>query len=192
MMPRLRLVLALVALLASGCIAARPAATGHSALTLRDEIGHDETLAELAARAPLTVLVFFDADCPVLKAHDRRIRDMVNKYGARGVSFLAIVSEHDADMVHAREAVAQRSLHLTVLEDRAAALADSLGVEFASHSFVLDRTGAVLYSGAVDSDRTHMTSEAEHWLENAIDAALHERPIDKPETEPLGCPLRKH
>ena len=55
-------------------------------------------LAELVKRKRLTVLFFFSADCPVQKAHDARMRELIALYEPRGVSFAAIVSESGANL----------------------------------------------------------------------------------------------
>lgn len=162
-----------------------------SDIALRDEAGHEERLTDRAARSKLAVLVFFNADCPVQKAHDARLRELAQRYAPRGVAFAAVVSEAGADLAVERAAARSR-LDLPLLEDRGAALADALGVEFSTHAVVLGPDGSVLYSGGLDSDRTHLTPGADRWLERAIDAALAGRPVERARTEPLGCPLRKH
>jgi AhpC/TSA family len=177
---------------ASSGAASAQAPVAPAAAALRDDAGHDEPLAERAARSNLTVLFFFSSDCPVQKAHDARIRELVDAYGPRGVSFSAVVSEVGADMAAAREAAKQRGLGVPVLEDKGAVLADALGVEYSTHAVVLDRERHVLYSGGIDSDRTHLSANAERWLKLALDQSLEGKPVAKAKTEPLGCPLRKH
>ena len=185
-----RLASALLATLALACATPAQPVVVPSAIVLRDPNGHDERVLEQAARAPFYVLFFFSADCPVQKAHDERIRQIVEKYDR--VAFGAVVSDIGADIAVERAAAADRRLGVPVFEDRGAALADALGVEYSTHTVVLDRAGRVLYSGGIDSDRTYLSLNAERWLERALDAALAGRPIEKAKTEPLGCPLRKH
>ncbi|MBX3211559.1 MAG: redoxin domain-containing protein [Labilithrix sp.] len=166
--------------------------TAPASLSLRDEAGKDESLSERASRAPLTVLLFFSSDCPVQKAHDARIRELVDAYGPRGVAFSAVVSEVGADVAAERAAAKQRGLGVPVLEDKDAALADALDVEYSTHAVVLDRERRVLYTGGIDSDRTHLSPKSSRWLANALDEALAGKPVSRAKTEPLGCPLRKH
>lgn len=185
-----------IAALSIGCGATSPATATATATAPAQAVLHDaggaEALGARAARAPLTVLVFFTPDCPVQKAHDARLRAMVAAYAPRGVAFAAVDSDRGADMPAVRAEALRRGLDIPVLEDRDAAVADALGVEFSTHAVVLDRDGRVLYSGAFDSDRTHLTDKAEPYLARALDAALAGRPVEKARTEPLGCPLAKH
>ncbi len=160
---------------------AAPPVVAPADAVLRDASA-EETLAARAARAPLTVLVFFGPDCPVQKAHDARLRELVATYGPRGVSFAAVVTARSGEVT---------APSMPVLEDERAALANALGVAYSTHSIVLDRERRVLYSGAIDGDRTHLTPGAEPYLRNALEDALAGRAVAKPRTEPLGCPLEK-
>lgn len=160
-------------------------------VALQSETGA-EPLASLVSRQPLTVLLFFTAECPVQKAHDARTRELVSTYGPKGVTFAAVVSEAGADVPAEREDAKKRALNMPVFEDRNAALADALGVEYSTHVVLLDKERRVLYSGALDADRTHLTDGSERYLQNALDAALAGKVIGKARMEALGCPLRKH
>ncbi len=173
--------------IACGAPASAPSVGG---MALRDEGGHEVRVG--IGKTPVTVLLFFSADCPVQKAHDARVREIVQRYGPRGAAFFAVVSESGADVQAERAAARERGLDMPVLQDRDAAVADALGVEFSTHAVVLGPDGKVLYSGGIDSDRTHLTEGAERWLERAIEAGLEGRSPTKARTEPLGCPLRKH
>jgi hypothetical protein len=191
--PGLCLALALSTLACGGASSGATATTAASVanVALRDDGDQAIPLSTLTARSKLTVLVFFDSDCPVQKAHDARLRELVETYGPREVAFYAVVSDAGANMTAERSAAKERSLP-AVLEDRGAALADALGVEYSTHSVVLDRNANVLYSGGVDSDRTHLSPSRERWLEQAIVAATAGKPVARTKAEPLGCPLRKH
>jgi hypothetical protein len=128
----------------------------------------------------------------VQKAHDARLRDLVAAYAPRGVGFAAVDAETGTDAAADRAELRRRGLSIPLLEDRGAALADALGVEYSTHVVVLAPDRRVLYSGAFDGDRTHLTATGEPYLKEALDAALAGKPVGKARTEPLGCPLRKH
>lgn len=184
-------ILLLVCALASPALACgRAASPPAGQAVLADERG-EETLAARASHAPLTVLVFFSPDCPVQKAHDGRLRELSERYGPRGVAFAAVVSEPGSDMSTVRAEARRRGLAMPVLEDRGAAVADALGVEFSTHAVVLDHDGRAIYSGAIDSDRTHLREDAQPYLARALEEALAGKPVAKARTEPLGCPLAK-
>ncbi len=184
--------LVLVAFLAGcGSTPAPSAPTSPASAVLVDETGKSAALSEHANKGGLTVLLFFTPECPVQKAHDTRMRELVDAYGPRGVKFLAIASEASSNIAAERDE-AKRRTGMPLLEDKGAALADALGVEYSTHVVLLDEEQNVAYSGALDGDRTHLTDSAERYLKDAIDAKLAKRPVAKAKTEALGCPLRKH
>lgn len=151
-----------------------------------------DSVAEVAAQKKLTVLLFFSSDCPVQKAHDGRLRDIAAKYEAKGVGFHAVVSEAGANYAADKEELTKRGLTMPMIEDKDAKIADALGVEYSTHVVVLDPKRHVLYSGGIDSERSHVTPTFDHHLENALDDALSGSAVRKAKTEALGCPLKKH
>ena len=165
-----------------------PQAKDVSDVTL-DEGGRSERVGELAALQPFTVLFFIAPACPVQKAHEARLRALVEAYRERGVAFAGVSSEVDADPTEDRARGAR--LGVPLFNDRGAKLADAVGAEYSTHTVILDRGGRVLYSGGFDSQRTHMTDAATFYVKDALDAALAGAPIPKARTEALGCPLRK-
>lgn len=192
----LRSLAALCSLVAvvTGCgtlASSAPSASAPSAIRaidLRDEAGSSVRLGELVARSKLTILFFFDAECPVQKSHDARLRELMSTYGPRGTAFFGVVSDVGDDVPAVRAVAKQRGLP-PLLEDRGAQLARTLDVEFSTHAVVLGQDARVLYSGGIDSDRSHLSADRQRWLENAIQDALAGRPIAKARTEALGCPL---
>jgi hypothetical protein len=186
----------LASLVANGFACAGKAGPPPKTATAPEVVLHsdsaDAPLDELVHRGRLTVLLFFSAECPVQKAHDARTRELASLYEAKGVTFAAVVSEAGANLAGERDDARRRGLTMPVLEDRGATLADALGVEYSTHVVLLDRDRRVLYSGAVDADRTHLTDTSERYLRDAIEATLSGGPVKQPRVEALGCPLRKH
>jgi hypothetical protein len=152
-----------------------------------------ERLLDRVKQSKLTVAVFFASHCPIQRMHDERLRTLAATYGPRGVTFIGVISEIDASLATESEAARSRDLPFAVvLGDRGASLADALGVEYSTHAVLFDRDGRVLYSGALDSDRAHITASAKPYLRDALEAALTGAPVPIARTEALGCPLQKH
>lgn len=197
------LLVVLVVLFVAGCApsagpATAPTDTSNAAstppipdVTLQGDADTPTPLGDLLAKKPWTVFLFFTSDCPVQKAHDARFREIVTAYEGKGVTFALISADAGAEASTEREEARKRLLPALYV-DKGAVLADALGVEYSTHAVVFDRQRRVLYSGAIDSDKTHMKSASERYLKNALDDAIAGRPIRKAKTEALGCPLRKH
>ena len=154
------------------------------------DVAPDDVRA-LGRGAPLTVVFFFSAHCPCQSAHDPRLRVLYERYAPRGVRFVAIDSEATAATdVDAREAKA-RGYAFPIVSDPDGAFADELGAEFATFTVVVDDHGRVVYRGGIDSDRSHLTDDAQPWLDDALGALIAGKTPRITESKPLGCALQR-
>lgn len=143
-----------------------------------------------AQSARLTVLVFFSRHCHCLDAHEPLLRAIAGAYGPRGVTFSMVDSEIGASVERDEAEASVRGYTFPILIDPGARLAGRLGAEYATYSVVVDATGRVRYRGGIDTDKTHPTSDATPYLENAIDDLLAGRAPRVPEGKTLGCALQ--
>jgi peroxiredoxin len=169
--------------------ATRPAPIPDLALPGSDGAPH--RLADLVRAAPLTIIVFFSADCPCQRAHDARLRDLFAAYRPRGVDLVAVDSEATAAPAADRDEARARGYAFPLLSDPGGAVADALGAVYATYAVVIDAGGRVRYRGGIDSDRSHVTPDAAPWLRDALDRLLAGREPDPAETTSLGCALRR-
>lgn len=149
------------------------------------------SLREIAARAPLTVLVFFSGHCPCQTAHDERLVALDARYAPRGVQFYAIDSEVGATADRDRAEAARRRYRFPILTDDGATIATAVGAESATYTLVVDRVGAIRYRGGIDSDRTHLTPAATPYLADALEDLLAGRAPRVAESRALGCALTR-
>jgi hypothetical protein len=150
------------------------------------------SLRELAPRGPekYTVVIFFSADCHVLKAHDERLRELAAEYAGRGVRFVALDPEAGATPAADEEEANRRHYPFPIRIDEGARIAKAARAAYAGHTIVVDREGTVVYRGGIDSDRVHMTDDATPYLRNALADLVGGRAPRVAETKVLGCALR--
>jgi Redoxin len=153
--------------------------------------GEGPSLDELTRGAPLTVVVFFSSHCPCQRAHDDRLRALAAKYAQAGVRFVLVDAEADATRQQDEVEARARAYPFPILADPSGSLADSLGAEYATYSVVLDAKQRVRYQGGIDSDKQHLTEDANFYLRDAIDDLLGGRSPTVPVGKTLGCVLRR-
>lgn len=170
-----------IAALASGALACASPVT---ALPVREA-------SELTQGSAFTVVTFFSASCPSQKLHDARLVELARAYAPRGVRFVAIDAEAEAEGERDGREAAARGYPFPLLVDPGGVWADRFGATASTETFVLDREGRVRYRGGIDSDRTHASSSVQPWLRDALDALLagHEPP--RATTTPQGCAIRR-
>jgi peroxiredoxin len=144
--------------------------------------------------APVLVLVQLCNHCPYVLAWEGRINDLQRTYAGRGVRIVAISSNdagaYPADsfenmVAHAREA----GYTFDYLYDESQEIARALGSERTPEAFVFDRDRRLVYHGAVDDNRDE-SEVTQHYLRDAIEAALAGETPPVADTPPVGCTVK--
>jgi hypothetical protein len=154
--------------------------------------GTDGAAHALVARAPhaYLVVIFFSADCHVLRAHDERIRKLAADFAPESVQFLAVDSEVGATLEQGRAELSRRGYPFPLVVDRGGAIAQRLGAEYAGYTVIVDREGVVRYRGGLDSDRVRLRDDATWYVRDALRDLLSGRAPRRAEGKALGCALR--
>jgi len=171
-------------LLATACAHAPPPAT------LVGVDGSRRSLTDFTHRAPWTVVMFVSSTCPCMASHRDPLEDLAAAYAPRGVRFLAV--ESDVTTTPESLAAEAREYSMPLLRDDGARLANALGAESATYTVIVDREGRVRYRGGFDSDRVTRHPDATPYVREALDDLLAGKPPRRPETNALGCMLRKY
>jgi hypothetical protein len=171
----LKLPVLLLALAAAGCTRPPPARVD---------------TALLPAGGALTVLVFYSPSCHCLDAHDGRLVALAELYGGRGVHFVAVDSEVDADATRDAADARRRGYPFPIVVDQGGRLAAEAHATYASYSVLVDAQGRILYRGGIDSDKQHLHADATQYLADALDDALAGHAVRRAEAKTLGCALR--
>lgn len=171
-------------------LAACAPARAPSSLPQTSLVGTDgQSHALVDPKSKFTVVEFFSVHCPCQAQHDERLRALASAYASQGVAFLAVDSEVGASVARDRNEAARRAYPYPILIDDQGKVARALGADYATYSVLVDADGHVLYSGGIDSDKSHLREDATPFLREAIDDALARRPMRRTEAKALGCSL---
>ncbi len=155
---------------------------------VQDLNGNSATFAKL--KGELTVVAFISVQCPVSNAYNERMNALYREFSRKGVRFIILNANQtepaDAVAAHARE----HGFDFAVYKDAGNAVADRFGAMATPETYVIDRTGVVLYHGSVD-DSQNPSGVHNQWLKQALDAALEGRPVEKAETRAFGCSIKR-
>lgn len=143
------------------------------------------------------VLFFVATDCPISNSYAPEIQRVCRDYAGRGVT--CSLMYEDVEVAGAVPLDEQVRKHLRDYRygtmpaaiDRTRAVAREAHATITPQAIVVDRSGAIRYSGRIDNfyaalgkPRQRVT---EHDLRDALDALLAGRPVPRPRTEALGC-----
>jgi peroxiredoxin len=142
------------------------------------------------------VVVFTCNHCPYALAWHERIARLARDYAGRGVRVLN-VNPNDAgshprdsfDAMRERVAADPHAWPMPYLRDEDQAVARAYGARTTPDVFVLDAEGRLAYRGAPDADHDDEALDA-RWVRDALDALLGGRPVERPQTEPVGCSVK--
>ncbi|HSI97039.1 MAG TPA: thioredoxin family protein [Gaiellaceae bacterium] len=155
--------------------------------------GRNHSLSEYAD-ARVLVLVQSCNHCPYVIAWEGRINALAREFSDRGVKIVAISSNDaeaypadsfDAMVVHARKA----GYVFDYVYDESQEIARALGSERTPECFVYDADRRLVYHGAVDDNREE-SEVTQHYLRDAIEAALAGETPPVADTPPVGCTVK--
>jgi thiol-disulfide isomerase/thioredoxin len=163
--------------------------------------GVDDKMHSLSdfASSKVLVIVFSCNHCPTAQAYQDRLNTIYNKYTPKGVALVVISSNSSKSLnlweqgwsdlgdsfeemkIRARDK-AFKFPYLYDGDDQKTAIA--YGPMATPHAFVFDKSRKLQYVGCIDESMENGKGEN---LQNAIDAVLEGRKIEKPVTKVFGC-----
>ena len=142
-----------------------------------------------------TLVVFTCNACPWAKAWESRIAELGNTFAKRGVGVIA-VNSNDPD-VQAEDSYAvmqdrakKRRMSFPYVVDATSDLARAFGATRTPEVFLFDRTGKLVYHGAVDDNAKQPEKVTARWLRDALEAAVTGQAVAVKETKALGCSIK--
>lgn len=159
--------------------------------------GTDGTTYSLGsfAASKLLVVSFTCNHCPyALGVEDRFIR-LAKEYQARGAAFVAI-SANDAKNYPAdsfenmKQRAEEKQYPFPYLYDESQTTAKAYGAVCTPHLFVFDAKRKLIYEGRIDDNWKDESAVKVHDLRDALEAALTNQPVPRPQTNPMGCSIK--
>lgn len=141
----------------------------------------------------LLVISFFSTECPWQRMWNPDLAAICAEYQGRGVTMVQIDSNSTESAEQVRKFLKEQKLPFPVLMDPGNEVADRFGAKTTPHLYVVDATGKVIYTGAVDNDaRDELPAEQRrNYLRDALDAALAGKAVAVASTPPVGCTIKR-
>lgn len=138
----------------------------------------------------LTVITFFSPECPLSENYTKQINTLYQEFSPK-VDFIAVVpGKYYSDRAIDSFRVLYK-LQSRLLLDREKKLTDFLGATITPETFVINKNGNIIYSGAIDNWAVDLGQKrevvTEYFLLDAINAALANTEIKTKKTKAVGC-----
>lgn len=185
-------------ILFSGILCAEELAIGSSIpladVKMRDIGGKEISLTD--ARGEEGLLVVFSCNtCPWVVAWEDRYVSLTNEFAPKGIGVIAVNSNEaqfeDVDSFEAMQEHAQEkgyNFYYTV--DEESKLAHAFGATRTPHIYLFDKTGKLVYRGAIDDNARKAKKVKKRYLADAIDEMLAGEKIGDPTTKAFGCTIK--
>ena len=166
-----------------------PGAPGFKLETLK-VASLDGSSAMLATQGKITAVVFISTQCPVSNAYNERMKALHRDYASRGVNFVFVNANATETGEDVKKHAAEQGFSFKVYKDPGNRLADTLNAQVTPEAFVFDRTGVVVYHGAID-DSQKEAGVTTKPLRAALDAVLASKGVPKAEQKAFGCSIKR-
>jgi peroxiredoxin len=156
--------------------------------------GSEKTLAGIKKDAG-TLVVFTCNHCPFAKKWESRIVELGNAYASKGLGVIAINANDpkvapddsfEAMTVRAKE----RGMNFPYVVDATSNVARAFGAAKTPEAFVFDKSGKLVYHGAVDDNGDDPANVEKSYLKDALQAVLNGTEVPVKETKSIGCSIK--
>lgn len=160
------------------------------AFTLEDHNGNKVSLADLKGK--IVVLEWWNEGCPVCVRHAQAgsIKNLVTRYGDKGVVVLGINSTASCTNASNKKAYEQFKLNYVLLNDASGQVGRAYDAKTTPHMYIIDKEGVLVYNGAIDDDPGGNKAEKVNYVAKALDELLAGKAVSTPETRPYGCSVK--
>lgn len=142
------------------------------------------------------IVVFTCNKCPMAKLYSERLNKLNLKYSSKGFYLLAINSMDT--LVYAEESFKKmkaraktEQFNFPYLQDKLQVVAKAFKAVHTPQAFILLKNNSgkytIKYEGAIDDNAAEPEKATNHYLTNAIDDLLQNKPIKKSKTDSFGC-----
>lgn len=155
--------------------------------TLQDQNGKPVSLSDYAGK--IVVLEWTNPECPVVQRHykAKTMTTLANEYKPQGVVWIAINSTKDATNTEDLGWINDNNLQYPVLNDASGATGHAYGATNTPNMYIIDKTGNLVYSGAIDNDPQGEKTDKVNYVSKALDEVLAGKAVSTPETKAYGC-----
>jgi peroxiredoxin len=151
-------------------------------------------------KGKIVVIESYNSDCPFCNNQYKTgaMQELQQGLAAKGVVWLLVNSVNRNNSSHrtpdqAKQEIADKKIITTAwIDDSSGAVGHLYGMKTTPHMFVVDKTGTLVYDGAIDNkpDPMHDPRTARNYVREAMDALIAGKPVPVAQTKPYGCGVK--
>jgi peroxiredoxin len=148
----------------------------------------------------VVILESYNQDCPFCHNHfaTGAMQELQKEMTSKGIIWLMVNSVNPRNSSHRTPEQAQaewkeQKLNASAwLDDSSGAIGRAYGMLTTPHMFVIDKTGTLVYDGAIDDqpDPSHDPRKARNYVREAVGKVLAGEKVEVTKTKPYGCAVK--
>jgi peroxiredoxin len=156
--------------------------------------GRSVSIADV--KGPKGTLVIFTCNhCPFVKAWETRTVALGNEWIKRGIGVIAINSNDpgpypEDDFPGMQQRAKERGVEYPYVVDSTSEVARAFGASRTPEAFLFDKSGKLVYHGAIDDNMRDPERVKARYLADALQAVASAKPVRVPETKFVGCSIK--
>jgi thioredoxin-related protein len=164
-------------------------------LKMQDVSGKAVSLND--AKADNGLLVMFSCNtCPYVKLSESRIKELglltkQNKIGMVLVNSNEAQRSEDDSFEAMKQYSKAQGYSFSYVLDKNSQLANAFGATRTPHCFLFDKSGKLVYRGAIDDNIKDANDAKEHYLKDAIVSTASGKSIKTNSTKSVGCGIKR-
>ncbi len=141
------------------------------------------------------VIVFMNNECPYVKMYLDRLKQIQTEFAANGFTIIGInatdVETTSEDILKLMGDYAfEQNLNFPYIRDSNQDVARCFGVTSTPEVFLIDKSGKICYSGAIDDSPEAPEAAKKTYLRDSIAAVLENNEVIIKKTNPIGCEIK--
>lgn len=163
-----------------------------------DITGKTVKLSDYAGK--IVVIESYNSDCPFCNNHYKTgaMQALQSELATNGVVWLIVNSVNPKNFSHRtpeqaqQEMAAKKIVANAWIDDSSGAIGHLYGMQTTPHIFVVDKTGMLVYDGAIDDqpDPSHDPTKARNYVREAVNEVIAGKPVAVSQTKPYGCSVK--
>ena len=143
----------------------------------------------------ILVVMFTCNHCPYVRAYEDRLIKLQEDYKEKGVSFIAINPNDDEkypedSIENMIKRTKEKGFNFPYLRDKSQEVAKLFGASYTPEIFVFDENRILQYHGRIDDNWQEPDKVTKRNLKDAIEALLNKMPIERKDTQAIGCTVK--
>ncbi len=147
------------------------------------------------AQSKILVVGFTCNHCPYVQAYEERLKNIVQEFSKKGVSFVCINSNDekaypDDSFANMKKRAADLNFNWDYLHDPSQEIARRFNAACTPEFYIYDSKRTLRYHGRLDDNYKEPAQVKHHYLKDAITALLSDQRLSHPQTSAIGCSIK--